>query len=92
MQLATPRATINTADYVLFNYGAASVPARAATKGLHSRCDNVAGTRIRGAKTLIDFARNDTTPGSVTHFSVGQETAHGPKWRFAAMRNFSCEG
>jgi hypothetical protein len=40
MQLATPRAIINTVDYVLFNYSAASVPARAVIKGLHSRCDN----------------------------------------------------
>jgi len=50
MQLATPRATINTAHYVLFNYGAASVPARAATNGLHSRYDRPRGTRIRRRK------------------------------------------
>src|ERR1035441_5979411 len=40
------------------------------------------GRESTGAKTLIAaLARNDNTPGSVTHFSVRRETAHAPKWR-----------
>jgi len=51
------------------------------------------GRESAGAKRLIAaLARNDNTPGSVTHFSIRRETAHGPKRRFAAMRNFgSCK-
>jgi hypothetical protein len=39
MQLATLRAPINVADYVLFIYCAASIAARDATKELHSLRD-----------------------------------------------------